>query len=1117
MATSRAGTARTRSLAVESVARPRKGGSTVNPTRVTARRRAAACALVVGIVASVLVVDSAPPAEASVVVPFRGPLPDQRQRRHPAVREPAAHLSGRAVRSESLPPSQGRHWHRNTLNDNNHNMVYVDADGAAFPTFNSSRSEVVLPEGSTILWAGLYWGARLTAGDNGAPAPPAGRTQMKLRPPGAAGYQTITGQVVFGPVGSDQAYQRFANITSIVQAAGTGDYWGADVAAGTGVDRYGGWSMAVVFRNPTLPLRNLTVFDGFADVGQGDPATVTISGFLAPETGPVETQLGMIAYDGDRGSSGDKALMIAPPNPDTLLGSPLSEGTNFFNSTYDINGVNITTRTPSDLNMLGFDLKNIGAPGAIPNGATTARLQFTSTGERYFPGVLTTIIDLFSPDFSPSTKTAVNLAGNDPAAPGDHLQYTLNYINAGQDPATNSLTTDPMPVGTSYVPGSLERFVDPNWVPITDGSGDDVGEFVPTAGARGSVRFRLGTGANASSGGTIAEDGGTDAVRFQVLVEGAAAGSTVVNEASLAYVPDTLGGQFTYVPNQTQTPVTTVADLSLTKTTSPDPGLAGGTITSTLTVANAGPSPAADVVVTDELPGGATFVGASPGCTLAGSVVTCAVGTVTAGGTATATVTLAIPAGSTAESLTNVAAVNSSTADPDPANNVAGSSVAVARQANLSVSKTVTPATVVPGQTTTYTVTVTNNGPSNALNVTATDTVPDPNLDLTSASAPGATCTVTVDVAQCALPALAPGAALVMTVVGRVAQDAPGGLAIGNTATGTSNTSDPDDADNTATASITTAAPQADIATTKTAGLAVAGGQVTYLVTVTNNGPSAATAVQVADLVPAGLTAVSAESSRGTCTLGAVVTCDLGDLPGTGRLRPDHERGRDDHGRHPAGLPDRTAHQHRNDVDADRRPRSGQRRRHRHLRRDGGRRPLGGEDRRPRPARGRWERDVHRDRDELRAVDGARCRSRRCPAGRTDPALGRPTDVHRRTPAVLCHRRPRSRRDGDRHRRHEHPDGLPARPRGGEHGLGDEHHPRPSSRQRRGDGDGDDAGARRPPGRQVGHDRTATADPGTPPRTFQAGETVTYFIAAVNLGPSDARRRCASSTRFRPA
>jgi hypothetical protein len=47
--------------------------------------------------------------------------------------------------------------------------------------------------------------------------------------------------------------------------------------------------LVVVYRNPSLPLRDLTVFDGFNSVDQGNPQTITISGFLAPLSGDVQT------------------------------------------------------------------------------------------------------------------------------------------------------------------------------------------------------------------------------------------------------------------------------------------------------------------------------------------------------------------------------------------------------------------------------------------------------------------------------------------------------------------------------------------------------------------------------------------------------------------------------------------------------------------------------------------------------------------------------------------------------------------------------------------------------------------------------------------------------------
>ncbi len=391
----------------------------------------------------------------------------------------------------------------------------------------------------------------------------------------------------------------------------------------------------------------------------------------------------MVAYDGDRGTTGDRALVLgAAPDPDTLLGTNVSPGTNFFNGTHDLDGTDMTTRSPSDRNMLGYDVKDIGAPGAIPNSATSASVQFSSTGDRYFPGVLTTTINLFSPDFSPSTKSVVNLAGRDPAVPGDTLEYTLSYVNAGQDGAEDVIATDPIPSGTTYVPGSLEVLTGPTpGARPTRADGDQA-----ERGGRRAPCSGWGRARPAPRGGDLAPGGGDVVPVPGHRRRGGGGTARSPTRRSSPTCAATIGDQFTYVPNETPTPVASVADLSLTKTASPDPGLAGGTVTSTLTVQNAGPSAAADVVVTDELPDGVTFVERHAGVHDGGDH-----GDVRGrhGGVGRrprpCTVTVAIPPGSTPRSLVDVASVASSTADLDPDDNSAGAAVAVERQADLAV------------------------------------------------------------------------------------------------------------------------------------------------------------------------------------------------------------------------------------------------------------------------------------------------------------------------------------------------------------------------------------------------------------------------------------------------
>lgn len=155
-----------------------------------------------------------------------------------------------------------------------------------------------------------------------------------------------------------------------------------------------------------------------------------------------------------------------------------------------------------------------------------------------------------------------------------------------------------------------------------------------------------------------------------------------IDDGGMAYV-STLGEQGVYaIEGQDNVGLTRYvtdsppADLSLTSTASPASVAVGGQIKYTLHVADGGPNSAADVRVTDPLPSTVTFVSSSTsqGICVGTTLLTCNVGTVANGGSATITVAVTAAAIGTA---TNTATVTSSAIDPNTANNTASASATI--------------------------------------------------------------------------------------------------------------------------------------------------------------------------------------------------------------------------------------------------------------------------------------------------------------------------------------------------------------------------------------------------------------------------------------------------------
>ena len=186
--------------------------------------------------------------------------------------------------------------------------------------------------------------------------------------------------------------------------------------------------------------------------------------------------------------------------------------------------------------------------------------------------------------------------------------------------------------------------------------------------------------------------------------------------------PDGIFGSLPSFPVSVTTPIASFADLSVSKT-GPVTAVAGTNVTYTVTVLNAGPGAANAVSLTDPTPPGLTLVSVTGACT----ALPCSLGTLADDETRTVSVTYSIPVNySLGNSIVNTATVTTTSQDTFPVNNSASASTAIgAPVADLMISKTNGVSGVVVGTTTTYTITVTNAGPSTAANAVVTDTFPD--------------------------------------------------------------------------------------------------------------------------------------------------------------------------------------------------------------------------------------------------------------------------------------------------------------------------------------------------------------------------------------------------------
>ncbi|MFN4083066.1 MAG: Ig-like domain-containing protein, partial [Bacteroidia bacterium] len=288
-----------------------------------------------------------------------------------------------------------------------------------------------------------------------------------------------------------------------------------------------------------------------------------------------------------------------------------------------------------------------------------------------------------------------------------------------------------------------------------------------------------------------------------------------------------------------------LSDLQVNKSASNLTPLVGSNVTFTITATNNGPSDNTNVIVNDAIPSGYTLVSVTPS-TGTWSAPNWTIGNLANGASATLTVIATVNVSGT---YANTATITGYQPDPNNTNNTSTSTPTPQPVTDLAVTKSASNMTPNVGSSITFTVTASNNGPSNATGVVVADAIP---AGYTVSSVTPSTGTWSAP--NWTIGNLANGGSATLTVVATVNASGP----YTNTATITGNETDPNLANN--SASVTPApVPVTDLAVTKSASNMTpnVGSSITFTVTASNNGPSNATGVVVADAIPAGYTVSS--------------------------------------------------------------------------------------------------------------------------------------------------------------------------------------------------------------------------------------------------------------------
>lgn len=587
---------------------------------------------------------------------------------------------------------------------------------------NSSAATLVLPVGSTVLYAELIWGGsyingsvNLTAAINNPVSfiTPAGAT-FSVSPDAATSNVVDLG-------GGASAYVRSSNVTSIVAQGGAGSYItggvvGTIVINGDGTANHAGWTLGVVYQNPTLPFRNMSLRAG-AVLVQATSAAVntTITGFATPVTGALGGRALFSAQEGDANRSGDQALFGPTTGSLVALSGPNNFANNFFASQINNNAGQLNTigtfgtRNQTNGNpgsnivggRQGWDITNVDISARLINNQSSAILSLTTSGDAYVVNANAIQVDINAPKIN-VTKSA-NVSG---PVVGDTVTYTVIVNNNGTAGAASIVLSDALPTGSTFVSGSVVV------------AGVAKPSFVINAGIPlGSLALNTSI-----------------TVTYQAKITSLPIPQVVPNMAKVAFTFQSVaGGEIItgVIPSNTSTLPVYSPVIGIVKSANTTNATVGNQILYTLQITNTG-NIGATTTITDNIPNGSTYVAGSftvNGTPVAGNPATgIAIGTIGSGGSSTVQFRVLVNNLPSPPQLVDQASAAYTFLIPDgrtlsgtATSNILSIPVTLP---NVTVTKTASVVDVTVGETLTYTSVIRNNGIETVTDVILSDTIP---------------------------------------------------------------------------------------------------------------------------------------------------------------------------------------------------------------------------------------------------------------------------------------------------------------------------------------------------------------------------------------------------------